>query len=105
MSEKGFNRGRSGCKRQKFICTDDDFNNLTTAMLLSQNTNVMNVYVRMTHWPLSGISENPGEEFGVIFVNINSLVSKGIVELPGIFEPAQESDLRRSKLTCSSTKH
>jgi voltage-gated potassium channel Kch len=88
-----------------FICTDDDLGSLTTAMSLSRNACVMHIYVRMTHWPLSGISENLGEDCGVFFININELVMQGILDLPGIFEPAQASDLKRSKLISSSTKH
>jgi voltage-gated potassium channel Kch len=88
-----------------FICIDDDLGSLTTAMSLSRNANVMHIYVRMTHWPLSGISENLGEDRGVFFVNINELVTQGIVDLTGIFEPAQASDLKRSKIISSSTMH
>jgi Trk K+ transport system NAD-binding subunit len=85
-----------------FICTDDDLGSLTTAMSLSRDTCVMHIYVRMTHWPLSGISENLGEVCGVFFINIKELVMQGILDLPGIFEPAQASDLKRTKLTSSS---
>jgi len=81
-----------------FICTDDDLGSLTTAMSLSRNACYMHIFVRMTHWPLSGIAENLGEDCGVFFVNINELVMQGILDLPGIFEPAQASDLKRSKL-------
>jgi len=86
-----------------FICTDDDLGSLTTAMSLSRNACFMHIFVRMTHWPLSGISENLGEDCGVFFVNINELVMQGILDLPGIFEPAQASDLKRSKLGKSIT--
>jgi hypothetical protein len=59
----------------------------------------------MTHWPLSGISENLGKDCGVFFVNINELVIQGILDLPGIFEPAQAADLKRSKLISSPSNH
>ena len=87
-----------------FICTDDDLSSLTTAMSLSRNACVMHIFVRMTHWPLPGISENLGEDCGVVFININELVMQGILDLPGIFETAKATDLKRSKLTSSSTQ-
>jgi len=32
---------------------------------------------------------------GVTFININELMMQGLTQLPGIFEPAEESDLKR----------
>ncbi|MBW1841643.1 MAG: NAD-binding protein [Deltaproteobacteria bacterium] len=85
-----------------FICTDDDLSNLITTMLLAAKTETTHIYARMDHWPLSAVSENLGEEHGVVFVNINDLVVQGIAKLPGIFKPAKAEDLRRSELGKSS---
>ena len=85
-------------KRAFFICTDDDLGNLTTAMSLACDTNVVRIYVRMGHWPLPGVSGNLGEDRGLHFINISDLVIQGIEDLPGIFRPAGISDLKRTKL-------
>ena len=34
---------------------------------------------RMDHWPLSAVAENFGEEHGVVFVNINDLVFRELL--------------------------
>jgi hypothetical protein len=81
-----------------FICTDDDLGNLTATMSLARNVDTTHLYVRMDHWPLSAVAQNLGEDRGVFFININELVSQGIEELPGIFKPANASDLKRVKL-------
>lgn len=80
-----------------FVCTDDDLGNLTVAMQLATRVNCNHVYVRMSRWPLSAVAENLGEDRGVIFVNINELVTQGIRDLPGIFKQATEADLKRAK--------
>jgi hypothetical protein len=80
-----------------FVCTDDDLGNLTVAMQLATRVNCNHIYVRMSRWPLSAVAENLGEDRGVIFVNINELVTRGIEHLPGIFKPATEADLKRVK--------
>ena len=41
----------------------------------------------------------------IIFASGDELVTQGIVDLTGIFEPAQASDLLRSKIISSSTMH
>jgi hypothetical protein len=78
-----------------FICTDDDLGNLTATMLLAQKAAVSHIYVRVAHWPLPAVSEHLGEARGIYFVNINNLVLQGIKDLPGIFAPAKEVDLKR----------
>jgi len=88
--------------RAYFICTDDDLGNLTAAMSLACDVKATRIYVRMDHWPLSGVAENFGEDRGVFFININDLVIQGIEDLPGIFKPAQVFDLKRAKLGPSS---
>lgn len=80
-----------------FLCTDDDLGNLTAAMSLAGKMDATHIYVRMAHWPLSAVSEHLGEDRGVHFVNINDLMSQGIEHLPGIFEKAKDSDLKRLK--------
>jgi voltage-gated potassium channel Kch len=89
-------------ERAYFICTDDDLGNLTAAMSLACDVKSTRIYVRMDRWPLSGVADNLGEDRGVFFVNINDLVAQGIEDLPGIFGPAQASDLKRAKLGRSS---
>ena len=81
-----------------FLCTDDDLGNLTAAMVLASRSHATHIYVRMAHWPLSAVAEHLGESRGVVFVNINDLVVQGLADLPGVFQPAQESDLKRRKL-------
>ena len=87
-------------KRAYFVCTDDDMGNLITAMTLACDDNATRIYVRMEHWPLSGVAENLGEDRGVVFINIKELVIQGLENLPGIFNPPEESDLIRTKLEC-----
>jgi len=85
-----------------FICTDDDLRNLTAAMSLACDVNTTRIFVRMDRWPLSGVADNLGQDRGVFFINIHDLVVQGIEDLPGIFRPAQASDLKRAKLGSSS---
>lgn len=85
-------------KRAYFVCTDDDMGNLITAMTLACDVNATRIYVRMEHWPLSGVAENLGEDRGVVFINIKELVIQGLEDLPGIFKPAVTSDLKRTRL-------
>ena len=91
-------------KRAYFVCTDDDMGNLIAAMSLACDINATRIYVRMEHWPLSGVAENLGEDRGVMFINIKDLVIQGLENLPGIFKPPAASDLERTKLECSSPK-
>jgi Trk K+ transport system NAD-binding subunit len=78
-----------------FICTDDDLKNLTAAMALARKQNADHIYVRMSQWPLAAVSEHIGQKHGISFVNISELVREGIADLPGIFQPAELSDLKR----------
>jgi hypothetical protein len=78
-----------------FICTDDDLKNLTTAMALARKQNADHIYVRMSQWPLAAVSEHIGHKHGISFVNLSELVREGIADLPGIFQPAELSDLKR----------
>jgi len=78
-----------------FICTDDDLKNLTAAMALARKHNADHIYVRMSQWPLPAVSEHIGQKHGISFVNISELVLEGIADLPGIFQPAEISDLKR----------
>ncbi|MBN2354892.1 hypothetical protein JXO59_02205, partial [candidate division KSB1 bacterium] len=89
-------------KRAYFVCTDDDMGNLITAMTLACDDNATRIYVRMEHWPLSGVAENLGKDRGVVFINIKELVIQGLENLPGIFRLPEESDLKRNRLNCSS---
>ena len=79
-----------------FLCTDDDIGNLATALTLTRNIRGTHIYVRMAKWPISAIEEHLQDECGLTFININDLVVEGIDDLPGIFEPAQSSDIKRS---------
>jgi Trk K+ transport system NAD-binding subunit len=87
--------------RAFFICTDDDLGNLTATMALAQKVTNTHIYVRMDHWPLSAVAENLGQDRGIFFINLNALVLQGIEALPGLFEPAEDSDLKRVKLGTS----
>jgi voltage-gated potassium channel Kch len=89
-------------ERAYFICTDDDLGNLTAAMSLACDVKTTHIFVRMDRWPLSGVADNLGQDRGVLFINIHDLVVEGIEDLPGIFGPAQASDLKRAKLGRSS---
>jgi voltage-gated potassium channel Kch len=80
-----------------FLCTDDDLGNLTAAMMMAAKGRVNCIYVRMARWPLAAMAERLGEDCGVVFVNINELVAQGLEELPGLFQPATEDDLKRVK--------
>jgi hypothetical protein len=79
-----------------FLCTDDDMGNLIASMMLSSQVDAPHIYVRMAHWPISTVAEHIGEERGITFVNINDLVIRGIVGLPGIFQSACPLDLKRN---------
>ncbi|QTA80681.1 Regulator of K+ conductance N-terminal domain-containing protein [Desulfonema limicola] len=79
-----------------FLCTDDDIGNLATALMLTHNIKGTHVCVRMARWPMPAIEDHLKEKNGITFVNINDLVVEGVTDLPGIFEPAKESDLKRT---------
>lgn len=83
--------------RSFFLCTDDDLGNLTAAMELAAKAHTGDVFVRMAQWPLAAITDRLGEGCGVTFVNINQLVREGLAQLPGLFQPAGEDDLKRVK--------
>ncbi len=78
-----------------FICTDDDIRNLAMALMLCDRMNGNNIYVRMAKWPIPAIECHFIENRNITFVNINDLVEQGIADMPGIFEPAQKTDLKR----------
>lgn len=80
-----------------FLCTDDDIGNLAVAMMLTSRTRGSHIYVRMAKWPISAIADHLHENKGITFININDLVVAGVMDLPGIFASARESDLKRSK--------
>ncbi len=67
-----------------FLCTDDDLGNLTGAMMLAGKKGATHIYVRMATWPIAAVAEHLGEDRGVVFVNINDLVTRGIKSLPGM---------------------
>lgn len=67
-----------------FLCTDDDIRNLTTALTLSKSKKKGNIYVRMAMWPLAAVKDHLGENHGIIFVNINDLVSEGIRDIENL---------------------
>lgn len=79
-----------------FLCTDDDIGNLAVALMLTRKTRGSHIYVRMAKWPISAIADHLQENSGITFININDLVVAGVMDLPGIFEPAKETDLKRS---------
>lgn len=81
--------------RAFFLCTDDDLGNLTAAMSLAHRFRCAHIYVRMAHWPMTGVAEHLGEDCGVTFINLNELMIEGIRGLPGIFALATEHDLKR----------
>ncbi|MGE0083437.1 MAG: NAD-binding protein [Desulfococcaceae bacterium] len=79
-----------------FLCTDDDIGNLAGALMLTRSLKGVSIYVRMAKWPLPAIEDHLSEKSGITFININDLVVEGVRELPGIFEPADEKDLKRA---------
>ena len=79
-----------------FLCTDDDIGNLATALMLTHDKKGTYIYVRMARWPMPAIEDHLKAKNGIAFVNINDLVIEGVSALPGIFEPAKESDLKRT---------
>lgn len=83
-----------------FICTDDDIKNLAMALMLCDRMNGNNIYVRMAKWPIPALECHFYENRNITFVNINDLVEKGISDMPGIFEPARKSDLKRTVNGC-----
>ena len=78
-----------------FLCTDDDIKNLSVALMLSSRMESTCIYARMATWPMPAIEYHLREKRGITFVNINDLVVNGIQDLPGIFEHAKLSDLKR----------
>jgi len=86
-----------GKEKAFFLCTDDDIGNLTTALMLTGRMRDTYICVRMTMWPMAAIEDHLCENHGIKFVNINDLVVEGIENLPGIFEPAKASDLKRAR--------
>jgi hypothetical protein len=66
------------------------------ALTLTKEVRGTHVYVRMAKWPLWAIENHLQENRGITFININDLVVEGILDLPGILEPAQAADLKRS---------
>jgi Trk K+ transport system NAD-binding subunit len=83
--------------RAFFLCTDDDLGNLTAAMMLAARCKAGNIFVRMAQWPLAAMAERLGEDCGVTFINLNELVGQGLPQLPGLFSPAAEDDLKRRR--------
>ncbi|MCP4695212.1 MAG: hypothetical protein GY859_44700, partial [Desulfobacterales bacterium] len=83
-----------------FICTDDDIRNLAMALMLCDRMNGDNIYVRMAKWPIPAIEHHFYKTRNITFVNINDLVENGISEMPGIFDPARKSDLKRTINGC-----
>ena len=81
--------------RAFFLCTDDDLGNLSLALTLAERAPGNRIFVRMGHWPLQSVSEQLGRDMGLVFININDLISQGLRGIAGIFNPAAESDLKR----------
>lgn len=94
IRDLSFNTTRN---RSYFLCTDDDLSNLSLALELSPKIENSNVFVRMAHWPLTSVSEHWSEKSDMVFVNITDLVRRGLQDLPGIFAPAKQEDLKRTK--------
>lgn len=78
-----------------FICTDNDLGNLSLALTLSLEGKGDPIFVRMGHWPLQSVSEHLGSESGIVFMNINDLIARGLCDIGGIITPATEKDLKR----------
>jgi len=81
--------------RAFILCTDDDLGNLTLAMSLVKKAANTTIHVRMSHWPLSAVAGHLCEAEGLVFINVIELVSQGLPEIPGLFEAARPSDLKR----------
>ncbi len=90
--------GLGDCKRAAvFLCTDNDLGNLSLALSLSDSGRAGCIFVRMGRWPMEAVSEHLGVDRGIIFVNINDLITRGLDGLDGIFSRAGEKDLKRIK--------
>ena len=63
-----------------FLCSDNDHGNLTAALSLARCATGTRIYVRMQHWPMTGVIGHFGSELGIVFINIEKLVSDGIAE-------------------------
>jgi hypothetical protein len=85
-----------------FLCTDDDLGNLTLAMSLAKRAAWMHIYVRMTHWPLSAVTEHLGEEKGIVFINVNELMEQGLPDMAGLYRAARETDLKRMRVSTNA---
>ncbi len=75
-----------------FLCTDDDLGNLTLAMNLSERSGAAYIFVRMAYWPMKSVTEHIGEERGIVFVNINDLIDRGVRLLMGKPSPGDGRD-------------
>ena len=76
---------KDGTGTAYFLCTDDDPGNLSAAMLVAQKAGVgAKVFVRMQHWPISGVADHFGHARGIMFVNVNELVHEGVCAIPGL---------------------
>ena len=63
-----------------FLCSDNDHGNLTAALSLARFATGTRIFVRMQHWPMTGVIGHFGSEIGIVFINIENLVSDGIAE-------------------------
>jgi hypothetical protein len=66
------------------------------ALMITDKRKHCPVFVRMAKWPLPAIEDQLNGNYGITFININELVKKGLEELPGIFNQAEASDMKRS---------
>ncbi|MBN1410231.1 MAG: NAD-binding protein [Spirochaetales bacterium] len=82
-----------------FLCTDSDLGNLSLALNLSETCPGDDIIVRMGHWPMQSVSEYLGGDKGLVFVNINDIITQCLEEIPGILNPASDKDLKRVKKT------
>jgi hypothetical protein len=62
------------------LCDDDDHGNLTAALTLARRATGSRILVRMTHWPMTGVVEHFGKDLGIVFINVDDLVSDGLAD-------------------------
>jgi len=63
-----------------FLCDDDDHGNLTAALTLARHATGTRIFVRMRHWPMTGVVEHFGSDLGIVFINVDELVSDGLAD-------------------------
>lgn len=64
-----------------FLCADDDHGNLNAALSMARCATGASIFVRMQHWPMTGVVDHFGSNLGIVFVNVDELVSGGLADV------------------------